>query len=213
MSRQEATNTFQEGLISDLNPINTPDSVLTDALNATLITYNGNEFILQNDQGNYPLQYCKLRSGFVPVGTTQYADTMYIASYNPMTKETEIGTYPSPRTIFSTKDKDQEVTFVPLVDGVIGLNNNYTDLIKNAKLQIYALADDMENYKLNPGDRFVILLGDEDSFPYQTIQFAILTDNKELISIDIPLNEGYILPLNSSVGDEDYKYVFWEVPG
>ena len=42
----------------DLHPLSTPNNVLTDCLNGTFITYNGNEFSLQNDQGNYKLEYC-----------------------------------------------------------------------------------------------------------------------------------------------------------
>ena len=68
MSRQEALNTFTEGLVMDLNPLTTPNNVLTDCLNGTLITYNDNEFILQNDQGNYKLENCKLKPNFIPVG-------------------------------------------------------------------------------------------------------------------------------------------------
>ena len=47
--KQEATNTFGDGMIMDLNPLTTPNNVLTSALNATMITYNGNEFVLQNE--------------------------------------------------------------------------------------------------------------------------------------------------------------------
>jgi len=43
MKKQEAINTFTGGMISDFNPIITPDNVLVNALNATLITMNGNE--------------------------------------------------------------------------------------------------------------------------------------------------------------------------
>lgn len=75
MMRQEANNTFNDGLIQDLNPINTPNTVLTDSLNATIVTYDGNEFNLQNDRGNYPLQYCKLNPNYIPVGVKEYADT------------------------------------------------------------------------------------------------------------------------------------------
>ena len=49
--KKEAINTFGEGIIMDLNPLTTPSNVLTNALNATIITYNGNEFVLQNDMG------------------------------------------------------------------------------------------------------------------------------------------------------------------
>jgi hypothetical protein len=44
--KKETINTFDGGMIRDLHPLTTPNNVLTDALNATLITYNGNENIL-----------------------------------------------------------------------------------------------------------------------------------------------------------------------
>ena len=50
--RQETTNTFDKGLNKDLNPIVTPNDVLTDCLNGTFITFNGDELVLQNDAGN-----------------------------------------------------------------------------------------------------------------------------------------------------------------
>ena len=50
--RQEATNTFQDGLNYDLNPLMTPNNVLTDCLNGTFLTFNGDELTLQNDAGN-----------------------------------------------------------------------------------------------------------------------------------------------------------------
>lgn len=36
----------------DRHPLTTPNSALTDALNATYVTSNGNEGMLQNDMGN-----------------------------------------------------------------------------------------------------------------------------------------------------------------
>ena len=68
MSRQETSNTFSEGLIKDLNPINTPSTALTDCVNGTIITYDGNEYSLQNDKGNYGLKNCKLSPNYIPVG-------------------------------------------------------------------------------------------------------------------------------------------------
>ena len=44
--KKETTNTFNKGMVKDLHPLTTPNDVLTDALNATLITYNGNENVL-----------------------------------------------------------------------------------------------------------------------------------------------------------------------
>ena len=83
MSRQEATNTFNDGMIKDMNPLTTPNTVLTDCINGTLITYNGNEFVLQNDMGNYKLPLASLGSDFIPVGIREYGNIIYIISYNP----------------------------------------------------------------------------------------------------------------------------------
>jgi len=52
-----ATNTFQDGLLLDSHPLAVPNNVLTNCLNGTLITYNGNELILQNDVGNSKIIY------------------------------------------------------------------------------------------------------------------------------------------------------------
>jgi hypothetical protein len=105
MSRKEAINTFTDGMISDLSPLNTPNTVLTDCLNGTLITYDGNEFTLQNDKGNYPLKDCKLPANYIPVGVKEYGDILYIVSYNPLNKKVEIGSYPSPETITDSLDE------------------------------------------------------------------------------------------------------------
>jgi len=45
MKKSASTNTFT-GLAMDFNPIVTPNNVLTDCLNGTIITNNGNENVL-----------------------------------------------------------------------------------------------------------------------------------------------------------------------
>lgn len=207
----------------DLHPLTVPNNAVIDALNATLLTYNGNEFLLQNDMGNYKLENCKLPTNFIPVGIAEYADTLYIASYNPITKETELGSYPSPRTIFATNDKDQSLSFTPLIndEDCNELSNPliYTDVGKLAKLQMYMTDEDIENYKLNPGDKFIILQDAPQTFPYQDIQFSILTEEKKLVPLDIPrknpdgTDAGYIVPSSTNPSGGDYKYVFWDTPG
>ena len=121
---EQTANTFTGGLIKDLNPIATPNDVLTDALNATLITFNGNETMLQNDMGNTNLTYypktwesieseddtatdykevvskirekVKLKDGYIPIGMKEHGDIIYIVSYNPEENRTEIGSFPGP---------------------------------------------------------------------------------------------------------------------
>ena len=56
-----------------------------------MITYNGNEMMLQNDMGNTLIQdsisgaVMGLSPGFVPVGMTEHGGIFYIASFNPKT--------------------------------------------------------------------------------------------------------------------------------
>lgn len=215
-------NTFTEGMLMDLNPINTPNNVLTDCLNGTILTYNGNEHILQNDQGNYKLQFGKLPPNFIPVGIKEYGGIIYIISHNPLTKETEVGSYPSPKTIFTTKDRDQVTMFSPIIptelmDSSGAVETSYEKLIQTTSLQIYALSDNMDMYKLNPGDKFIIELDNKEVFPYQEIQFQLMTEDKTMIELDKTTNEmideGYIVPNGTNADDEDFKSVFWNTPG
>jgi hypothetical protein len=43
---RKATNKFTKGLVMDFSPENTQNELLTNALNATLLTFNGNELSL-----------------------------------------------------------------------------------------------------------------------------------------------------------------------
>jgi hypothetical protein len=57
---------------------------MTAALNATLVTFNGNEMSLQNDMGNGRVETAFLPEGYVPVGSCEFGDIIYIVSYNPL---------------------------------------------------------------------------------------------------------------------------------
>jgi hypothetical protein len=65
----------------------TPNNVLTDALNATITTMNGNESVLQNDMGNARVESAYLPEGYIPIGMKEYGGVIYIASYNPVTEK------------------------------------------------------------------------------------------------------------------------------
>jgi hypothetical protein len=136
--RKESSNQFTEGLVCDLNPINTPNTVLTDALNATIITYDGNEFSLQNDRGNYPLENCKLKPNYIPVGLKEYGDILYIISYNPLDNSVEIGTYPSPVELIATDVEDSPLSLNSVIDTAVYKNNkiSYSELVENCETKI-----------------------------------------------------------------------------
>ena len=62
-TRTAQINSFTGGMNTDLHPLLQPNDTLTDCLNGTLITYNGNEHMLQNDMGNYQMRNAKLPEG------------------------------------------------------------------------------------------------------------------------------------------------------
>ena len=95
MSKQIAKNTFTGGLQMDLHPLSSQNTVLTNALNASLVTIDGDEMILQNDMGNLKVTYTSkdteedvtLTPGFIPIGINTLNGIAYIVSYNPNTFE------------------------------------------------------------------------------------------------------------------------------
>lgn len=219
MARQEATSIFSDGLMSDLHPINTPKSVLTDCLNGTYVTYNGNEFILQNDMGNYELKNCKLSTNFIPVGVKGYADILYIVSYNPLTKEVEVGSYPSPQRKFNTGTGEKSKSLTPFLLDENG-TYEYTKLIDAQKQPLYIFGKDTndDSFKLFPGDEFTINFGDEElKFIYQHLNFYVIDEDNKLYDID----DANIYLLDNLSEEERKKYltedgyrkVFWETPG
>ena len=215
MARQEIASTFSDGLIMDLNPINTPKSVLTDCLNGTYITYNGNEFVLQNDMGNYELKNCKLPTNFIPVGVKGYGDVLYIVSYNPLTEEVEIGSYPAPQSIFTTGENLQGPGADQLSKFDIKGDDTYDNWVNSLKKPIYVWnGEDKETFKLYPGDEFCITDLDttgglaKNDYKYQHLNFYVIDEDNKLYDIE----DANIY--NTSVVDDDgYRKVFWETPG
>ena len=107
--KQTTVNEFKDGLNLDLHPLVTPKTVLTDNINGTFITYNGNEFCLQNDRGNKYVT--SLTLGYTPIGIKEHNGILYIVSVNE--NKTEIGTFPSPDYPGSESDYDyrEEVSY------------------------------------------------------------------------------------------------------
>lgn len=93
---EQASNTFSRGLQMDTHPITQGNDSLSDALNATFVTMNGNEVILQNDMGNRRVDHAYLPAGYQPIGMKEYGGIIYVAAYNPITNRSQIGSFPSP---------------------------------------------------------------------------------------------------------------------
>ena len=145
--KKQSTNSFSEGMIKDLQPLTTPSNVLTDSLNGTFITYNGNELVLQNDMGNCKVELARLPEGFIPIGAKEYGGIIYIASLNTQTDECEIGCFPSPERDFTTKDFD--------VNPVIFKSTDFSTIDPNKTAVILNLFE-QELFKLHPGDLYVV---------------------------------------------------------
>ena len=105
---EQATNQFNKGLQMDTNPMVQGNDTLTDCLNGTLITMNGNEVILQNDMGNRRVSNAFLPPGYEPVGMKEYGGIIYVAAYNPITNKSQIGSFPSPQRKIDSLNGDIE---------------------------------------------------------------------------------------------------------
>lgn len=163
---QVAKNVFTDGLVMDISPEITPNNCLTNALNATYVTMNGNELQLQNDMGNAKFG-AYLPQGYVPLGTTQLGGIIYVISYNPTNGKTQIGSFPSPQNTFDASTDLEEQ----------GPELNY---FQN-KLQYKQVYND---YILQPGDKFVFQFPSKESpllsYLYDITLFKQKLNNEEL---------------------------------
>lgn len=149
---KKTKNTFQKGLLMDFSPENTGNEVLTHALNATLLTFNGNELSLQNDMGNGRVETAYLPDGYIPVGTCEYGGIIYIVSYNPLEDKSQIGCFPSPeRNISHDELGDLNQSLATSSFQELDSTNKPTGKLKNT-IQHVVLKQD----KLNPGDKYIV---------------------------------------------------------
>ena len=153
---RKATNRFTKGLVMDFSPENTKNEVLTQALNATLLTFNGNELSLQNDMGNARVETAYLPEGYMPVGTCEYGGIVYIVSYNPIENKSQIGCFPSPERNLSNKELGiSDAKIYRSKFQKFNQSKPTGDIINTTQ---YVL---LKNDNLNPGDKFLICANKE----------------------------------------------------
>lgn len=200
MSRHENSNQFKDGLLMDLHPLQTPNTVLTDNLNGTFITYNGNEYSLQNDMGNFKLRNCRLEPKYFPIGTTSYADTIYIVSYNPIDQKVQIGSYPAPvqynDNLSGRKKKFYTITEAFVLD-TFRLNPT-TDEGILLTLDTSKISEFTTSIVFN-GDEFRLKGGDEISINYDQLVTCgfeelvsnVIYDSGKKQKVNLKYNKGY----------------------
>ena len=164
----------------DLHPMQTPNTVLTDNLNGTLITYNGNEYSLQNDMGNFKLKNCKLKPGYLPIGTASYADTIYILSYNPIDDNVELGSYPAPVQISSSSDTGYKQLY-SIVEAYLSSSSNHnTDIIirhEEAKKLINKVVFDENQFRLKRGDEYALSFSQKNTSGFEEFVYSVISDS------------------------------------
>ena len=206
--RKETINTFSDGMSLDLNPLGTPAKTLTNCLNGTLITYNGNELTLQNDMGNVPVGTAELPKGYVPVGMKEHGGIIYVASYNPKTGKGQLGCFPSPQQIY-VSEAAQTVLEINIQQLFIEFFEDFNTHIKNIpviqvnefKEEIFKDLISQEARIFNTGDKFIIKVNEK------------LSDElRQAIDDNIITFKLYIIPTNgekpieiSECGSNDLK--------
>ena len=194
--KSSQTNTFTGGMQKDLHPMITPPNVLTDALNATIVTMNGNENILQNDMGNAKIESAYLPSGYVPIGMKEHGGIIYIAAYNPLTKKGQVGSFPSPkRNIDKDESGQPPIDLFEIFNDTI--NNDTSNNDNRKELKSFSRKFSIFNkLVLHPGDKFS-LYADLSSVKgflsnYDTWQASSSEEDlnkKNLISLDFAVSD------------------------
>ena len=170
---EQASNIFNRGLQLDTNPLVQSNETMSDALNATFVTMNGDEVILQNDMGNRRIEDAYLPPGYEPVGIKEHGGIIYIAAYNPITNRSQLGSFPSPERKLNARqihqnDSDDGLSLgfdmqniisslvgntksfseILSVDNVNRLTDKYYFLDQDSIIQVY------NKYPLHIGDKY-----------------------------------------------------------
>lgn len=155
-------NTFTGGINTDLHPLIQPNDTLTDCVNGTLITYNGNENMLQNDMGNYELKGAKLPAGYIPLGMKEHQGILYIASMNPITNKIQLGSYPSPQVSFGNVDEGESYN---LNSVEIGTKSDFDEFVSLYKTHISDYSADSDGSSEESFFVWQLIDFDSDNFP------------------------------------------------
>lgn len=219
--RKVTSNTFNKGMQLDVHPMNTPNDVMTSCLNGTIITFNGNEFMLQTDMGNGRVETAYLPAGYIPVGIVEFGGIIYVASYNPLINKSQIGSFPSPERNISTDELNKSV---------VSISNSDFGFDENNGANVFYVQKDLYNNKLTPGDKFIAYTkigsikaneGKLYDYPYGennasenpvitkcvNLYFATITNEGKIVKLnnikryDIENGKKYIIPEISYNGD------------
>lgn len=155
------TNQFNKGLNLDTNPATISNEYLTDALNGTLISFNGNDMSYQNDLGNARIHNARLKPGFIPLGMKEYGGVIYVASHNPLSGDSEVGSFPSPERNHNYNFEDKSIEQSIDVNSWFNTecSSNGSKSLPKPMSQSVGIKDTKgKDVLLNPGDLYKIAL-------------------------------------------------------
>ena len=192
----QAQNTFENGLLMDFHPLTVPNTAVTNCLNGTFLTYNGNEFVLQNDMGNGKVETAALPAGYIPLGTTSFGGIIYIVSYNPLKDVCQIGCFPSPERNFSYEELTEDGFQIHSITNSDFKNG---DNIINFKTKV-----ELTKITLNPGDKFLItsdLANNADRITDYKSSSRRIGDNPKFLRLHVATKDssGRLVYLDSSL--------------
>lgn len=200
---QQTANQFSEGMNLDTHPIAINNQQLASALNATMITMNGNELVLQNDMGNGKVESAHLPAGYVPVGMTEFGGIIYVASHNPLTGQSQIGSFPSPERNISSDEESNSADKTFQRFSALAKQSQYPYL-DEGELYIPSLAQKLGikvDNPIRPGDKFSIEMDNNADF----INLLKLLDIKALNLYPCTINsDGAFVKIEDLI--EDYTY-------
>lgn len=181
-------NTFTGGLNLDSNPITVTSNQLTNCLNGTIKTFNGNENMLQNDMGNVKVDRAYLPAGYVPVGMAEHGGIIYVASKNPTNGQCQLGSFPSPEVYIDSSSESSQQQSLDVSDFI-----TYDGQLKTTNV-IKKLTDT----KVYTGDEYVITKGETET----TNPFA----DKISVSLGVKSNDGSIVKIQDYITDDLMVY-------
>ena len=183
--KQQESNQFDKGMSLDTNPIAMDNHTLSGALNATMITMNGNELVLQNDMGNARVETAYLPDGFVPVGMKEYGGIVYVASYNPISDQSQIGSFPSPERNISNKDIGQNPLLFSTLSSIVNNTDKSTSVTITYEREAIKIGDSSKSKDIiRPGDQ-IAFYGSVDSnlITYAKLSAIIVDSDNNAIDV------------------------------
>lgn len=215
MKKEQSINKFVKGIQMDLNPLTIMSDTLTDCLNGTCLTYNGNERVLQNDMGNARVETAMLPTGYIPLGSTSFGGIIYILSHNPLEGKYQLGSFPSPERNLTKDELDNTDSVIDLQfnqdlessEEISGINNNIT-----SNLHQLILCKE----EINSGDKFKVYSKELLNYLEKNIISGFDTNNEQFnsnlypkyIRIDLisVLSNGSIVKLTEGLTWTKFKF-------